>query len=265
LRAATDPRVRDTATVIDSLLKIETPSGPTWHRYNDDGYGEHEDGAPFSGTGIGRGWPLLTGERAHFELAASRVDEAKRLLAAMESFANQSGLIPEQVWDSPDLPEHGLHFGRPSGSAMPLVWAHAEHLKLRRSLRDGAVFDMPPQTVQRYLIEKTISPRMVWRFNHKIRSIPSGKNLRIETLVPAVIHWSADEWRTVQDVATHDVGLGMHIADLSTEGLPEGEQIKFTFRWPEADRWEGKDFTVQTDSVKPNGPSFAERSKADAR
>jgi glucoamylase len=265
LRAAADPRVRDTAKVIDALLKIETPSGPTWHRYNDDGYGEHEDGAPFSGTGIGRGWPLLTGERAHFELAAGRIDEAKRLLAAMEAFANPSGLIPEQVWDSPDLPERGLHLGRPSGSAMPLVWAHAEHLKLRRSLRETAVFDMPPQTVQRYLKEKTVSPRMVWRFNHKIRSIPPGKYLRIETLAPAVIHWSADEWKTVQDITTHDVGLGMHLADLSTQGLPAGEKIKFTFRWPAADRWEGQDFTVQVECAKPSSSTFAERSKADAQ
>ena len=175
LRAADDPRIRDTAKVIDTLLKVETPSGPTWHRYNDDGYGEHEDGAPFDGTGIGRGWPLLTGERAHYELAAGRVENAKRLLAALESFANEGGLISEQVWDSPDIPERGLHFGRPSGSAMPLVWAHAEYLKLRRSLRDGRVFDLPPQTVQRYLTEKTVSPRMVWRFNHKIRSMPAGK------------------------------------------------------------------------------------------
>ena len=93
LRAADDPRIRDTAKVIDALLKVETPTGPTWHRYNDDGYGEHEDGSPFDGTGIGRGWPLLTGERAHYELAAGRVENAKRLLAAMESFANEGGLI----------------------------------------------------------------------------------------------------------------------------------------------------------------------------
>ena len=26
---------------------------------------------------------------------------------------------------------------------MPLVWAHAEHLKLQRSLRDGRLFDCP--------------------------------------------------------------------------------------------------------------------------
>ena len=133
LRAADDPRVISTVRVIDMLLKVDTPRGPCWHRYNDDGYGEHADGAPFDGTGIGRVWPLLTGERAHYELAAGRPDEAEKLLRVMEGFANDSGLIPEQIWDSPDIPEHELYFGRPAGSAMPLVWAHAEYLKLRRS------------------------------------------------------------------------------------------------------------------------------------
>jgi glucoamylase len=265
VRAADDSRICDTAKVIDALLKVETPSGLTWHHYNDDGYGEHEDATPFDGTGIGRGWPLLTGERAHYELAAGHVDGAKRLLVAMESFANEGGLISEQVWDSPDIPEHELHTGRPSGSAMPLVWAHAEYLKLRRSLHDGHLFDLPPQTVQRYLTEKTVSPRMVWRFNHKLRSMPAGKLLRIETLAPAVIRWSADDWNTIHDVTAHDSGMGIHIADLPTKAIPEGNHIKFTFHWPEADRWEGKDFIVQVDSGRGDQLASAQRSKTDAR
>ena len=205
----------------------------------------------------------ITGERDHCELAAGRADEAKKLLAEMESFANESGLIPEQVWDSPDIPERELHFGRPSGSAMPLVWAHAEHLKLRRSLQDGRVFDMPPQTVRRYLTEKTASPRRVWRFNHKIRSMPPGKLLRIETLAPGVIHWSADDWNTVEDATTHDAGLGIHIADLSTKALPEGRRVKFTFFWPDAGHWEGEDFTIHVGSLRRDGSASAGRSETD--
>ena len=245
LRAADDSRIRDTAKVIDALLKVETPRGATWHRYNDDGYGEHEDGSPFDGTGIGRGWPLLTGERAHYELAAGREATAKQLLAAIESFANESGLISEQVWDSPDIAEHELHFGRPSGSAMPLVWAHAEYLKLRRSLHDGRLFDQPPQTVQRYLKEKTVSPRLTWRFNHKLRSLPPGKILRIELMAQAVIHWTDDDWKTCHDIRTLDDGLGIHLADLPTQSRPEGKQIKFTFYWSDAGHWEGQDFIVR--------------------
>ncbi len=248
LRAPDDPRIVDTVKVIDALLKVETPNGPAWHRYNDDGYGEHADGAPFDGTGIGRIWPLLTGERAHYELAAGRHNAALALLAALESFANEGGLLPEQVWDSPDIPAAELYCGRPSGSAMPLVWAHAEYVKLRRSLAAGRVFDMPDVTVRRYLPTPPVSPYALWRFNNKARTIPAGKTLRVETRAAAVIHWSADGWQTVHDTATRDTGLGMHLADLPTADLPTGATVTFTFRWPPTDRWEGRDFSVGVQS-----------------
>ena len=150
LRAADDPRIRNTVKAIDHLLKVELPQGPLWHRYNGDGYGEHADGAPFNGVGIGRAWPLLAGERAHYELARGDRAEAERLLGALQGSASEGGLLPEQVWDTDDIPERELFRGRPSGSAMPLVWAHGEHVKLLRSLRDGRVFDMPPQVERRY-------------------------------------------------------------------------------------------------------------------
>jgi glucoamylase len=161
LRDPHDPRILNTIQVIDALLKVDTPNGPCWRRYNHDKYGEHQDGAPYDGSGIGRAWPLLTGERAHYELAAGRPDEALRLCEAVVGFANEGGMIPEQIWDSPDIPERQLFFGRPSGSAMPLVWAHAEYIKLLRSLKDGRVFDTPPQTAKRYLGKAVPEPEAV--------------------------------------------------------------------------------------------------------
>jgi glucoamylase len=158
LRPAHDPRIINTVRAIDSLLRVETPQGPLWRRYNEDSYGEHEDGRPLDGTGIGRVAPLLTGQRAHYELAAGRPERARALLRTFEACASDGGLLPEQVWDGNDIPERELYFGRPSGSAMPLVWAHAEHLKLLRSLHEGQVFDLPPQAVQRYQFER--SPRL---------------------------------------------------------------------------------------------------------
>ncbi|MGH9529692.1 MAG: glucan 1,4-alpha-glucosidase [Terriglobales bacterium] len=132
LRAADDPRILNTVKVIDAVLKVQLPQGPCWYRYNGDGYGEHEDGSPFDGTGIGRPWPLLAGERAHYELAAGRRDQAEELLKVMEYSTHGTRLLPEQVWDQPDIPERELRFGKPSGSACPLVWAHSEYIKLRR-------------------------------------------------------------------------------------------------------------------------------------
>lgn len=249
LRAADDQRIVNTVKVIDALLKVETPAGPAWHRYNDDGYGEHEDGSPFDGTGVGRPWPLLTGERAHYELAAGRHDEASRLLRVLEAFANEGGLVSEQVWDSPDLPERELFFGKPSGSAMPLVWAHAEHVKLLRSLRDKRVFDTPPQPVERYQLKQTDSPFAVWRFNHKCRNMRAGKTLRIETLAPARIHWSIDGWNTPHDSEATDTGLGVFVTDVPTGALPAGASVVFTFYWTEAGRWEQVDFGVEVANV----------------
>jgi glucoamylase len=231
LRAADDPRITDTIKVIDTILKTETPFGPCWHRYNHDYYGERADGSPFSGKdGHGRCWPLLSGERAHYELTAGRRDEAIRLLRAVERFAGDGGLIPEQVWDAPDVPEHELYFGRPSGSAMPLAWAHAEYVKLRRSLRDGRVFDLPPQTVRRYLVDRVESPRVVWRVDHRRGAMPAGKVLRVELTGPAVVRWGTDG----REAPTVDSGLGVHYADLTTEGLPPGASVRFTIAWEES-------------------------------
>ncbi|TGV51197.1 glucan 1,4-alpha-glucosidase [bacterium M00.F.Ca.ET.141.01.1.1] len=244
LRAADDPRIVDTVKVIDAQLRCELPQGPLWYRYNSDGYGEHEDGAPFDGTGQGRPWPLLAGERAHYELAAGRKDEAASLLDALERSAGPGGLLPEQVWDGADIPERELLHGKPSGSAMPLVWAHSEHIKLLRSLRDGAVFDMPPQGVKRYIENKTISPFRPWRFNNKIRTLPAGKALRIELMAAATVHWSTDDWATAHDSQTVENAFGIHLVDLPTAGLPEGNTLVFTFFWPGTGDWENVDFSV---------------------
>ncbi|RUU13000.1 glucan 1,4-alpha-glucosidase [Mesorhizobium sp. USDA-HM6] len=244
LRAADDPRILNTIKAIDAELRCDLPQGPLWYRYTGDGYGEHEDGAPFDGTGHGRAWPLLAGERAHYELAAERPDKAAGLLETFERSAGFGGLLPEQVWDSLDIPERELRRGAPSGSAMPLVWAHAEHIKLLRSLRDGKVFDMPPQGVERYIKRKTVSAFRLWRFNNKIRSIPAGKVLRVELTARGVVHWSSDKWLTVQDDKTTENAFGVHLVDLTVADLPPGSTIVFTFFWPEASRWENVDFTV---------------------
>jgi glucoamylase len=244
LRAPDDPRILNTIKVIDGLLKTETPAGAIWHRYNGDGYGEHEDGSPFDGTGIGRGWPLLTGERGHYEVAAGHCQSAEKLLHTLEGLAGESGLLPEQIWDAPDIVDRKLWFGKPSGSAMPLVWAHAENVKLVRSLRDGRVFDMPPQPVERYIKSKANSPYTLWRFNNKCATMPTGRELRIEVPSPALIHWSADGWKSTQDAETEDTGLGVYVADLPTAAFTAGVTLLFTLFWPDEGRWEGQDYRV---------------------
>src|SRR6202034_4080897 len=245
LRTADDPRILNTLRVIDALLAVELPQGPCWYRYNGDGYGEHEDGSPFDGNGIGRPWPLLAGERAHYALAAGHPDEAMALLTVMEgSTIGQSRSLPEQVWDAADIPALELFRGKPSGSACPLVWAHSEYIKLLRSIRDGKIFDQPPQTVQRYLVEKRQRSIFGWRLNNKARSIPRNKKLRLVLLDPALVHWTIDNWKTSVDTNTRDTGLGIYILDLPTASLPGGSRVEFTFYWPQENRWEGTNYSV---------------------
>ena len=221
------------------------PFGPAWHRYNGDVYGEYADGSPYDGGGIGRLWPLFTGERGHYELAAGNTDVARQMLAVMERFTGDVGLIPEQVWDADDVPARELFFGRPSGSAMPLVWAHAEHIRLTRSLTDGRVFDLPAVTATRYGGRTTFTvPRVCWRFTGQATHIPSGKSLRLEVLAAARVRWSFDHWQTARETETTATGLGIYFCDLPCEPLTPGQSVCFTFYWREANRWEGVNFEI---------------------
>jgi len=128
---------------------------------------------------------------------------------------------------------------------MPLVWAHAEYLKLCRSLSDGRVFDMPPQTANRYLLATTPSNYTIWAFNHKVRKLPHGNTLRLLLLAPARVHWSLDEWATENEHNTLDSTLGIHVADLPTRRGKSGATIHFKILWLETGRWEGSDFVVE--------------------
>ncbi len=243
LRSADDPRILDTLKVIDHLTRVELPQGPVWHRYNNDGYGEHADGRPFDGTGHGRAWPLLTGERAHYAIAANDMAQAEGLVQTMENCTSEGGLLPEQVWDDADIPERELYLGRPTGSAMPLVWAHAEYVKLLRSLRDGAIFDLPPQTVQRYIVDNTQPRCRDWRESWRRSRLPAGQILRVELSSPGIVRWSDDNWMTSRDMPTTDDGLGIHAVALPTGSLVAGQSVIFTWHNSQGN-WRGVDFAV---------------------
>jgi glucoamylase len=242
LRAPDDPHVLKTLPVYDAILKVDTPNGPAWHRYNYDGYGEKRDGSPYDGTGVGRAWPLLTGERGHYELAAGH--DPTPYIAALERFANEGGMLPEQVWDSDDLPARGLFKGRGTGAATPLAWAHAEYLQLLRSRRDGRVFAGIAAVYERYVVQKTTSDLAIWKFNHKLRAVGAGQRLRIEVFAPAILHWSRDGWMTVADEPLSEIAPGIYAFEWPPSALWPGMSLAFTFYWPEGDRWEGRDFAI---------------------
>jgi glucoamylase len=242
LRRPDDPLIVESLRVVDAVLKVETPVGPCWRRYNQDGYGQREDGGPYIGWGRGRAWPLLTGERGHYELAAGR--EAAVFIRTMERFASPTGLLPEQVWDEADRPEVHLYCGRPTGSAMPLMWAHAEYIKLLRSVADGQVFDRVPEVANRYLGDRPARRLLeVWKPNRQVRRVARGYALRVQAPAPFRLRWSADEWQTVLDTEATPTALGIHYVDIPI-GAEQRAPVRFTLLWTASGRWEGRDYSV---------------------
>jgi len=221
---------------------VDTPVGPVWHRYNHDGYGQREDGGPYRGWGKGRAWPLLTGERAHFELAAGR--DVKPFTRAIEGFASGTGLLPEQVWDEQDRPDIFMFLGRPTGSAMPLMWAHAEYIKLLRSVSDGRVFDLIPNVAGRYLGDRKACQLFeIWKTNRRVRAVKTGYTLRVQASDSFRLHWTGDEWTTVKDTPSSATALGIEFVDIPIVAA-QRPPIRFTFLWTKSNSWEGRDYMV---------------------
>jgi glucoamylase len=243
LRDANDPLVLDTIKVVDSRLKVDTPAGPSWHRYTGDGYGEPADGSPFNGTGRGRAWPLLTGERGHYELAAGR--DPLPYLQAMAAMTGRCGLIPEQVWDTETIAERSLVAGKPTGSAMPLVWAHAEFIKLAASRALQRPFDRPEALWQRYGGKRPNPAHAIWTPRFPISQLRAGQTVCLLLPRPARVHYGFDGWQRVADIDTNDSGLMLHAAQLPTDGHIAGGRVDFTLFWTDTASWEGHDYQVE--------------------
>ena len=188
IKRADDPLIVKSLKVIDQLIKIDTPSGPAFYRYNHDGYGEMDDGRKwnFDGkyTGKGRPWPLLSGERGQYELASHleylrdintprmcpngrpcprakpsihHLIAAKSRLDHMLAFASESLMLPEQIWDKKTAPPNAdrrfmpeLKFGKGTGSATPLAWSMGQFIRLATNLKAGRNLDTPQIVYDRY-------------------------------------------------------------------------------------------------------------------
>jgi glucoamylase len=227
LRRPDDPMILGSLKLADALLKVDTPHGPSWRRYNDDGYGEHDDGGNYDGVGRGRPWPLLTGERAHYEIASGR--DPLPLMEAMAGMASPGGMLPEQIWDAPSIPAVGLQFGQATGSAMPLAWTHAEFVKLVASRALERPFDRPEAVWRRYHGDRVVARRAIWTPHAPISDMQAGLLLIIVLPAPANVHYGFDGWQNVTDATTTPNALGVHVLHLDTSKLKSGQRLDFTY------------------------------------
>ncbi len=237
LRTADDPRIAATARLVDRLLAVELPTGTAYHRYNDDGYGEHADGSPFDGTGIGRAWPLLAGERAHLRLQAG--EDPVDGLRAMAAMTGPGGLIPEQVWDADPIPERFLEPGRPSGSAMPLVWAHSEFLKLAYARDAGRPLELLVAVQERYGGQRPEAATWHWRESVPFDALPAGRGLLIERAAPFTLHLGVDGWQQVRDLPSEPLPLGSFGVRLDADELDGHARVEFNLVDGSSGAWSG--------------------------
>ena len=244
IRKPGDPLIEDSLKVIDAVLKVDTPAGPCWKRYNHDGYGQRADGTSYKKWGVGHPWPLLTLERATYELAAGRNIDV--YIRAAEGFATGVGLFPEQIWGLPDIPHEHMFFGKATGAAIPLLWAHAEYVKLLRSMIDNQVFDRIEPVAARYCNDNPRPVIEVWKMNRQVRKVTAGTLLRILAPAPFVLHWSDDEWNTPRDTSSTPTVLGIEYVDIQVDPGQKAP-LRFTFNWPEEQRWEGANYAVEVE------------------
>jgi len=243
LRRPKDEKILRSLNGVDTSLKVSLPAGPSWRRYVGDQYGEHEDGSPWDGSGRGRPWPVLTGERArHF---FSMGLPAAELVRTLEGFAGQGLMLPEQVWDAPDIPERGLFLGRPTGSATPLGWAHAEYIELLVTVALAGFPDIVMPARRRYTEGPMQEPAFVWSHRHQITRLVAGRRLRVQLPRPGAVHYTFDAWETFAEVEAADTTLGVWIAEIPCNKLAPGSQFSWTAHYMTG--WEGKNFTLSVD------------------
>ena len=238
LRSAASKPITDTAQLADIMLARNVGTGVAYYRYNYDGYGEDYQGANWVGTGTGRLWPLLAGERGH--LAVLSGQDGLSQLTAMLNMRTPSGLLPEQVWDQPPLtPRNGipslpLYTGQRTLGATPLAWAHSELIKLAWTRATGSPAETITEVTSRYSGGPPSPSTSYWRITVPLLALAAGRNLVIEDTQPFTLHYGFGDpgnWTGVSDADSDPLPFGMHGVTLAAATLAGQDRLNFIRRY----------------------------------
>ena len=127
---------------------------------------------------------------------------------------------------------------------MPLMWAHAEYVKLLRSVADGRVFDLIPVVAERYLKKRGRKDLEVWKHTRQVLEVSAGQVLRIQAPDAFRLHWTDDGWLSASDTPSTSTGIGIEFADIAINGN-QIAPVQFTFLWTGSERWEGHNYEVR--------------------
>src|SRR3954470_10913954 len=150
IRPPGDSLIEKSVNVVDTVIKVDSPNGPVWYRYNHDGYGEQSDGHGYNEVGVGRLWVLLAGERGEYAVASGK--DPTPYLDAMQKMANNGHMLGEQVWDRKDSPDpNRFQFGEATGSATPLNWTCAQFVRLAVAAEDKKLPETPAIVAEHFI------------------------------------------------------------------------------------------------------------------
>ncbi|WP_413171857.1 glycoside hydrolase family 15 protein [Anabaena azotica] len=194
-----DWTILETIPEYDAILKQTisvngNKSADAWFRYNYDGYGEHNDGRNFDGTGRGRLWPIFTAERGIYEVAKSgKGAVGDSYLKALKAFSSEAGFIPEQVWNKSTsltgwettTPADSIP-GTATRSIRPLSWAMGEYINLIEAMHNNES-DAPKVVCDRYACNQ---PQTDVTFNVNATTNP-GENIYLVGNNPLLSNWEA--------------------------------------------------------------------------
>ncbi len=226
LVSSNDAAVAESLPVVDATIETDTASGPGWHRYNGDGYGDAaSDGHPWapSGRGTGHVWPPLTEERGEYDISTGHLSAAVQLLSTMQKFASGVGLIPEQDWELPDLAASpygtdptvasiGFQNGHPAGSAAPLTWSAGVYVRLMLDLTAKSLLEQPGDTYNRYVAHQQGQTSLTVNSPANLSSISaspitvSGTSAPGNTIYVAATNTDNNSQTTVVSVPTNPDG-----------------------------------------------------------
>jgi glucoamylase len=117
---------------------------------------------------------------------------------------------------------------------MPLVWAHAEYLKLLRSAGNGKVFDQVDSVFKRYSDPEErnrVRHDLEIHIRHRpIQILDAGKTLRILDSEGFDIVWTDNGWQTKQATACCALDCARYSAYITP---PAGScEVEWTLHWP---------------------------------
>lgn len=238
VKRANDPTIASTIAAYDAVLAMTVKdSNQAWFRYNFDGYGEHNDGSNFDGTGVGRAWPIFTAERGMYSIAKSGTGSSgASYLNAIRTYATPEGFIPEQIWTrTATLPGNwqvvtppGSTAGAPTRSMAPLNWAMGEYICLLAAIQTGKVVDIPSIVCARYsncVIEPATGQAGV-TISVNAKTQP-GQYMYVTGGTEALGNWNTDLGLPV-DPASYPVWS-------NTVNLPAGSSVQYKYYRKNAD------------------------------